>query len=558
MTEKKRWRVYGVFLAAVAILAAAWGILPAASPGEAATVIHVTQTGAGNRSGTSWSNACGEAEFKTALDNAPAGSEIWVAKGTYRPSLPAAGAAANREASFALKSGVTLYGGFLGGETNTRQRDYRKNVTVLTGDLKGDDNTNPDGVTETAAGIVGENSYTVVSSLGTLTPNTGIIDGFTITGGSADWTETNTGGAKQYGGGMHNTGSHAVVRNCFFRGNTSEWGGGAIYNISSNIRLGYCTFSGNGGLSGAGMYNQASSPELVSCTFSGNTVRADAAAIHNYNGSSPTISACTFTGNTAERDVGAIANVDHCSPVIINCTFSGNISKKGILGGGAIGNSGNCNPEITNCTFEGNAAEKGPGGAITNAATSSAKIVNCTFSGNKAVTGGGMYNLMCSPTIVNCTFANNSADTAAGMRNSDSGTPVVKNCIFWNNPGETGNEIVNDGSAVPVVSFCVINGGYPGGTSIITGNPNLGTLKDNGGYTKTHALLLGSSAVDKGTSSGAPSDDQRGYPRPQGSAYDIGSYEFAPSSDSGGCSALPSGGMAAVLLLVPLLLLFGK
>lgn len=55
-----------------------------------------------------------------------------------------------------------------------------------------------------------------------------------------------------------------------------------------------------------------------------------------------------------------------------------------------------------------------------------------------------------------------------------------------------------------------------------------------------------------GDSAGAPSDDQRGYPRPQGSAYDIGSYEFAPSSDSSGCSALSSGGMA------PLLLLFGK
>jgi len=532
-------------------------LLFSARPSRAA-VIYVTQEGAGLRNGTSWSEAFGEAEFKTGLDNAPAESEIWVAKGTYRPSLPAAGVPADREASFALKSGVTLYGGFVGGETNTRQRDYRKNVTVLTGDLKGDDNTNPDGVTETAAGIVGENSYTVVTSFGAAAPNTGILDGFTITGGSADFPD-NIGGAKQYGGGMHNTGSHAVVRNCSFRGNSAVWGGGAICNISSNIRLGYCTFSGNGAMSGAGMYNQSSSPELVSCTFSGNTTRADAAAIHNYDGSSPTISGCIFTGNEAERDVGAIANVDDCSPVIINCTFSGNISKKGIFGGGAIGNSGHCNPEITNCTFDGNAAEEGLGGAITNTAYSDAKIVNCTFSGNKAVTGGGMVNFMCSPSIVNCTFSNNSADTAGGMRNSDSGAPVVKNCIFWDNPGETGNEIVNDGSAVPVVSFCVINGGYPGGTSIFTGSPNLGLLKDNGGYTKTHALLTGSSAIDKGTSSGAPSDDQRGYPRPQGSAYDIGSYEFAPSSDSGGgCSAAFYSGTVPVLLLFPMILLLRK
>jgi hypothetical protein len=170
-----------------------------------------------------------------------------------------------------------------------------------------------------------------------------------------------------------------------------------------------------------------------------------------------------------------------------------------------------------------------------------------------------MYNFMCSPSIVNCTFSNNSADTAGGMRNSDSGTPVVKNCIFWDNPGETGNEIVNDGGAAPVVSFCVINGGYPGGTSIFTGSPNLGLLKDNGGYTKTHALLTGSSAIDRGTSSGAPSDDQRGYPRPQGSAYDIGSYEFAPSSDSGGgCSSAFYSGTVPVLLLFPMILLLRK
>lgn len=557
MTEKMQWKVCGVFLAVVAVLTAAWVFLPPASPGEAATAIHVTQAGAGLRNGTSWANACGEAEFKTALDNAPAGSEIWVAKGTYRPSLPGAGVPANREASFALKSGVTLYGGFVGGETNTRQRDFRKNVTVLTGDLAGDDTVNGDGVTETAAGIKGQNSYTVVSSFGAAAPNTGILDGFTITGGSADFPE-NIGGSKRNGGAMYNTGSNAVIRNCSFIGNFAEWSGAAVYNVSSSLRFGYCVFSGNKSRTGAGMYNQASSPELVSCTFSGNKVLADAAAIHNYDGSSPTISGCTFTGNEAERDVGAIANVDHCSPVIINCTFSGNISKKGIWGGGAIGNSGNCNPEITNCTFEGNAAEEGPGGAITNAASSSAKIANCTFSGNSAVTGGGMFNFNCSPSIVNCTFAGNTANSAGGMRNSGGGAPVVKNCIFWNNAGQEGKEILNDTDAMPVVSYCVVRYGYTGGTSIFTGNPNLGTLKDNGGYTKTHALLLGSSAIDKGTSAGAPSSDQRGYPRPQGSAYDIGSYEFAPSSDSSGCSALSPGGMTAVLLLAPLLLLFGK
>ena len=527
--------------------------------GEGA-VFYVTQEGAGLRNGSSWENACGEAEFKAALDAAPFGSEFWVAAGKYRPlpsSTPPAGTVPvpEREVSFALKSGVTLYGGFLGSETLRRQRNFTENVTVLTGDLDLDDVVDDDGVTETAEDIRGENSYTVVTSTGTVAMNTGIMDGFVITGGSADYPE-NVGGSRQYGGGMYNSGSAAVVRNCIFRGNYAEWGGGAVCNQSSSISMGYCSFSGNSSRSGAGMYNRASSPELTSCTFEGNTARTDAAAIHNYDGSSPLISGCTFAGNRAEWDGGAVGNVDDCSPVIINCTFSGNVSGGDSLfhlGGGAIVSAGNCNPQITNCTFSGNVVLDGFAGAISNSANSNAVITNCTFSGNEATSGGGMLNFDSSPLVVNCTFSGNSADSAAGMQNIGGGTPVVKNCIFWDNSGETAAEIENDSSTTPSVSYCVVRYGYSGGSSIFTGNPNLGPLADNGGYTETHALLAGSSALDKGTASGAPSTDQRGTPRPQGTGYDIGSFEFAPSSDSG-CAAVSAGSMAPLLLL-PLLFL---
>ncbi len=55
---------------------------------------------------------------------------------------------------------------------------------------------------------------------------------------------------------------------------------------------------------------------------------------------------------------------------------------------------------------------------------------------------------------------------------------------------------------------------------------NLGALQDNGGSTATYALLPGSPAIDAGASNGAPSSDQRGFPRPAGSGFDIGAYEF--------------------------------
>ena len=79
----------------------------------------------------------------------------------------------------------------------------------------------------------------------------------------------------------------------------------------------------------------------------------------------------------------------------------------------------------------------------------------------------------------------------------------------------------------------------------ITDDPPLGALADNGGPTRTHALLAGSAAVNAGTSTGAPATDQRGVTRPQGAGVDIGAFEQGgatpvpvpgPSGSGGGCS----------------------
>ena len=50
-------------------------------------------------------------------------------------------------------------------------------------------------------------------------------------------------------------------------------------------------------------------------------------------------------------------------------------------------------------------------------------------------------------------------------------------------------------------------------------------LQDNGGPTKTHALLEGSPAIGAGDQEAAPDKDQRGVSRPQGNGSDIGAYE---------------------------------
>jgi hypothetical protein len=64
-------------------------------------------------------------------------------------------------------------------------------------------------------------------------------------------------------------------------------------------------------------------------------------------------------------------------------------------------------------------------------------------------------------------------------------------------------------------------------TDILDIDPILGPFQDNGGPTKTIALLPGSPAIDSGDNTDAPAFDQRGpgFPRIVNGQIDIGAYE---------------------------------
>ena len=109
---------------------------------------------------------------------------------------------------------------------------------------------------------------------------------------------------------------------------------------------------------------------------------------------------------------------------------------------------------------------------------SSPTLTNVTFTDNSATVGGGMHNTSGSnPTLTNVTFGGNSASsTGGGMYNfgcpGGCGNPQVRNTIFWGNTAPTGAQIYNEYYVAAIVSDSVVQGGYPGGSNILTDDPN--------------------------------------------------------------------------------------
>jgi hypothetical protein len=199
------------------------------------------------------------------------------------------------------------------------------------------------------------------------------------------------------------------------------------------------------------------------------------------------------------------------------------------INGGGIYNY-NSSPSLENVTIAGNLAEQ-QGGGIFNA-SGDPSLVNVTISANKAIqiNGGGIYINTGSPSLINVTISGNEATKGDGGGIYNEFTnPSVINGILW---GNTPDQIYSFGGT-PSVTYSVIQGDsvYPGEGNLNT-DPKLQGLADNGGFTLTHALAKGSSAIDRGNNVVCPETDQRGALRPidgdgDGKAVcDIGAYEF--------------------------------
>jgi hypothetical protein len=237
-------------------------------------VVYVNKKAAGPvHDGRSWTTAYITLQDALANTNGCT-QQIWVAAGIYFPDEGGGKTNNDRDASFSLKNGIAIYGGFAGTETLLAQRNWKLHNTILSGGIKQNDGP---GAPPQGLELYHGNSFSVIRNDNI--DNTAKLDGFTITGGNRNFKDDESIG----GGGMRNSFSSPVVANCIFIGNRSPFGGG--------------------------MLNYVSSPLVINCQFTSNS--ADVDAVYSLG------------------TLGGGMMVNHGSPTLINCTFFGNIADEG-------------------------------------------------------------------------------------------------------------------------------------------------------------------------------------------------------------------------------------
>lgn len=299
----------------------------------------------------------------------------------------------------------------------------------------------------------------------------------------------------------------------------------------------------------------------VTATLMGLTIRNGSAGVSALgsgieNSGNLTVAYCTVTNNSSVQGAGGIMNWDQGTLTVSNSTVSNNTA--GPYGAGGILHQG-VQMTISNCTFSGNSSATVAGGIN---CLGPATIVNSTIVGNTANSVGGGIRTDDVVTFTNCTIAGNRGDAdgndpgprGGGIITYGPGPVTLRNTIVAGNLRGTGtiaddlwannieingvNNLVGDaGSAGGLVNGT--NGNIVGvaGVGVRPINTILSmVLNNNGGPTRTLALVAGSVAIGAGSSTigGLPATDQRGggFKRTELGTPDIGAYELRPALGS--------------------------
>ncbi len=428
-------------------------------------IVYVVQGEDGN--GSSWNRATGElADALIAARTNSNINQIWVAAGKYHPRYSPAdnnfGNPAGRENTFLLVSGVQVYGGFKGFETSPSQRSPEDLTTlsILDGTLK--------------EGKV----YHVVTAVHT-SSNT-LLDGFTITNGSADGTGSilvgNETSVNYNGGGLQLIfNPYIKLQNLIITENQSSQGGGGISSTAgitlllNNVKI----TENRGGTHGGGLSSQGSHTNntvVLNSLIAGNNVE-------NTQGWETRGGGVYATSNIVLRNVAVTGNKSGQAGALYALTF----------------NSYTRNIRLINTTVSGNLST----GSQTNQAVYVENGFDVTIhnsviwknSGVSAVVPGSPANIYRNSLVEGIT----TADANGNLDGSHS--PLFKNAPDYNSAPFAGGNYSVAGTS-PLVEA--------GNNTYYTGNgANIGQDKD----------LAGNARV---------------FNHNSGGIIDIGAYEYSP------------------------------
>lgn len=209
----------------------------------ASRIRYVKPTATGTGDGSSWENASGDLQkmIDELAESAPSQTgEVWVAAGTYTPQVQLI-SGTDYSASFRMRDGISVYGGFEGTETSKLERAKGAmpwnftNETVLCGAAYANNlswNSNRWTLTSDSRHVVwfapmpdeGATSFTHVTTL----------DGVTIKGGYAQGGTGLTEFMTDRGAGVYMS-QNAYLQHCIVTENTATGNGGGVYEHGGRV-----------------------------------------------------------------------------------------------------------------------------------------------------------------------------------------------------------------------------------------------------------------------------------------------------------------------------------
>ncbi|HKP37018.1 MAG TPA: choice-of-anchor Q domain-containing protein [Pyrinomonadaceae bacterium] len=320
-------------------------------------------------------------------------------------------------------------------------------------------------------------------------------------GGNGPGNQQNGGmGGMAHGGGVYVGGGNVTIHNstldsCSATGGNSgtgqngtnagaDSGGGALFSLGT-VRVTNSTFSMNSATGGDS--GDSFGPDCFGAHQSGDGGAARGGAILA-DGGSVTITTATFTSNSAKGgNGGGGGKTNGGTPCAQTSHGAG-----GLAHGGAITNNTAATLKIEHATISLNDAKAGNTGVNQAGANLPPRPV-------AEGTGGGIRVGPASVTLENTIIAGN---TAANGLGDAAGAPTP-------GPNVDGAVTSNGHNLLGVATDAA---GFTGTGDKTGANAMLAALADNGGPTRTMALLAGSAAIDAGVAAGSATD-QRGQPR---------------------------------------------